>query len=406
MLSRHTIKTTSTASRAVRFVQSVYNVNEIPTAQVARKIDSLRCASSSSKTPAIQEIGTYEHLPAGSRVFSMIQPTGKIHLGNYLGAVKSWRTLSDSNADSKFIFGVADLHAFTIHQPSQNLRSHRYEAIASLLASGLNIDKCILYFQSAVPEHLELNWYLTCMTSMGQLNRMTQWKSKAQLTQHSNVLDDATVEATKAGLFCYPALQAADILLFKSTHVPVGDDQSQHLELCRDIATRFNSTYGKEYFPIPKTLLTPAKKILSLKNPEKKMSKSDPVQAGCVYVTDSPEDIQRKIKKAVTDSIQGEWTYDPVNRPGISNLLNIVSGLSDKTIAEATADVQHCKDHKSLKDFVADLIVNEFSDKRQLYNDLLQNKDYLDEVCKTGRDQARELALINIKQIKEIIGLD
>lgn len=374
--------------------------------RATRVASRVRFLSTKQSTSSIQEIDKYNDLPPNSRVFSMIQPTDRIHLGNYLGAVKSWRTLSNTNPDSEFIFGIADLHAFTTLKPATELKENRYQAIASLLASGLDVSKCVLYFQSAVPEHLELNWYLTCMTSMGQLNRMTQWKLKAQQSQTSSITDEKVMESTKAGLFCYPALQNADILLYRSTHVPVGDDQSQHLELCRNIAKLFNNTYGVDYFPLPKTLLTPAKKILSLKNPEKKMSKSDPVQASCVYVTDSPEQIQSKIKKATTDSIQGAWNYDPVSRPGISNLINIISGLTNESIDNTVANLHHLKDHKSLKDYVADLIVNEFDDKRQLYDELLQNKDYLEQVCKQGRDKAREMALVNIGEIKTIIGMD
>ncbi|CCG21923.1 Msw1 protein [Candida orthopsilosis Co 90-125] len=375
----------------------------LKTTRLARTVKFL---STKTSSPTIQDLNRYDNLPSNSRVFSMVQPTGRIHLGNYLGAVKSWRTLSNSNPDSEFIFGIADLHAFTIFKPAEELKENRYQAIASLLASGLNTSKCTLYFQSAVPEHSELNWYLTCMTSMGQLNRMTQWKSKAQQSQTSSIIDEKVMDSTKAGVFCYPALQAADILLYRSTHVPVGDDQSQHLELCRNIAKLFNNSYNVDYFPLPKTLLTPAKKILSLKNPEKKMSKSDPVQASCVYVTDSPEQIQLKIRKATTDSIQGAWNFDPVVRPGVSNLINIISGLTNESIEETVASIQHLKDHKSLKDYVAELIVNEFDDKRQLYDELLKNRDYLDQVCRQGRDKARERALINIREIKNIVGMD
>ncbi|CAK9441678.1 uncharacterized protein LODBEIA_P55460 [Lodderomyces beijingensis] len=377
-----------------------------PRSACSRLGAAVRYLSGKRSSPTVKEIGIYETLPSNSRVFSMIQPTGRIHLGNYLGAVKSWRTLSSTNPESEFIFGIADLHALTVQRPAQQLRDFRYQAIASLLSSGLDADKCILYFQSAVPEHSELNWYLTCITSMGQLNRMAQWKSKAQQAQNSTILDDAVVEATKAGLFCYPALQVADILIYKSTHVPVGDDQAQHLELCRTIARLFNSTYAVDFFPIPETLLTPAKKILSLKNPEKKMSKSDPVQAGCVYVTDTPDEIRRKIRKATTDSVQGQWKFDPVQRPGVSNLINIISGLTDRAIGDVVADLDGLKDHKALKDHVAELIIDEFDEKRQLYDDLLQNKDYLDSVCRKGSDHAREIASANIQQVKHIIGLD
>lgn len=367
----------------------------------------LTTASRSSST--VQEVSQNKPvIPSNSTVFSMIQPTGRIHLGNYLGAVKSWRTLSESNTDpsNRFIYGIADLHAITIPKDPIEFKEYRYAAIASLIASGLDTSKCILFFQSSVPEHSELNWYLTCMTSMGALNRMTQWKLKAQQLDNSSILEDNVLEKTKAGLFCYPALQAADILLYKSTHVPVGDDQSQHLELCRSIAKTFNSTYKTNVFPLPKTLLTPAKKILSLKNPQKKMSKSDSVATSCVYVTDSPEDIQFKIRKATTDSIQGSIYYDPIERPGVSNLINIVSGISNKPVDEVVKDMSSFVNHKQLKDYVTEVIISEFDDKRQLYEELMKDKVYLDSICSQGRDKARELALVNLHQVKSIIGMD
>ena len=360
-------------------------------------------------TNTVQEVSQNKLvIPSNSTVFSMIQPTGRIHLGNYLGAVKSWRTLSESNTDptNKFIYGIADLHAITIPKDPIEFKEYRYAAIASLIASGLDTSKCTLFFQSSVPEHSELNWYLTCMTSMGALNRMTQWKRKAQQLDDSSILEDNVLEKTKAGLFCYPALQAADILLYKSTHVPVGDDQSQHLELCRNIAKTFNSTYKTNVFPLPKTLLTPAKKILSLKNPKKKMSKSDPIATSCVYVTDSPEDIQLKIRKATTDSVQGSIYYDPIERPGVSNLINIVSGISNKPVDEVVKDMSDFVDHKQLKDYVTEVIISEFDDKRQLYEELMKDKAYLDTICSQGRDKAREMALVNLHQVKQIIGMD
>lgn len=376
-----------------------------------RGLVSKRSLSTASKAikGTVQEIKqTDATLPSNSTIFSLIQPTGKIHLGNYLGAVKSWRTLSESNTDptNKFIYGIADLHAITIPKNPQELKDYRYNAIASLLASGLDTSKCILFFQSSVPEHAELNWFLTCLTSMGALNRMTQWKSKAQQQESSSIFEDNVLEKTKAGLFCYPALQAADILLYKSTHVPVGDDQSQHLELCRNIARTFNSTFNTDYFPLPNTLLTPAKKVLSLKNPAKKMSKSDPVATSCVYVTDSPSDIELKIRKATTDSIQGTIYYDPIERPGVSNLINIVSGLTNKSIDEVVESLSHVTNHKQLKDYVTSVIIEEFDPKRQLYEELMKDRSYLEQICSQGRDTAREIALANLQEVKVIMGLD
>ncbi|KAG7665843.1 MSW1 [[Candida] subhashii] len=381
-------------------------LRNISSQSVAKSL-SLRYASKDASTAkTVQQISGYEHLPNNSTVFSMIQPTGKFHIGNYLGAIKAWRTLSESNVEEcKFIFGVADLHAITIPKKSTELKANRLEAMASILSSGIDPKKCILFYQSAVPEHAELHWYLTCITSMGALNRMTQWKSKQQEVE-STSSKKFLFEHTKAGLFCYPVLQAADVLMYNSTHVPVGDDQSQHLELCRAIATSFNDVYDTKFFNIPKTLLTPSQKILSLRNPTKKMSKSDKDQKACVYVTDSPEEIQTKIRKAVTDSQQGPIYFDPVERPGVSNLINIISGISNKPVDEVVKDLEGVTEHSVLKNRVADLLIEEFSKERDLYEKLMGDAAYLEQVYNQGRDQAREIASANIKQIRKLIGMD
>lgn len=359
------------------------------------------------RTRSVQTIDKIDEFPAGSTIFSMIQPTGQFHLGNYLGAIRSWKQLSETESpNTKYIFGIADLHAITSPQDPKELKSRRYEAIASLLASGLSHDKCILYHQSSVPEHTELNWYLTSIASMGSLNRMTQWKLKSHLQQNSSIYDEKVLDNTRAGLLCYPVLQAADILIYKATHVPVGDDQSQHLELCRGLANSFNHQFKTKYFPVPRTLLTPAKKILSLRNPAKKMSKSDPEQSSSIYITETPENIRKKIRRATTDSIQGKVYFDPVARPGVSNMINIISGLTNKPIDETVTDLQWIQDHKQLKDHLVELLVEEFKDKRRLYNELTQDHAYLDTICKSGTEKARQIALTNIIEIRKIIGLD
>lgn len=365
-----------------------------------------KCARSYSLS-SVNVMETIPTFPENSTIFSLIQPTGKIHLGNYLGAIRNWKDLSESQSPgSRYIFGIADLHAITIPQEPTRLREHRHEAIASLVSAGIDPEKCILYHQSSVPEHTELNWILTCITSLGSLNRMTQWKLKSLQGDSSSIFDEEVLGKTKAGLLCYPVLQAADILIFKSTYVPVGDDQSQHLELCRNIAATFNHTYKCNYFPLPRTLLTPAKKILSLRNPVKKMSKSDADQNSCIYVTESPDTIAKKIRKATTDSIQGKVYYDPENRPGVSNLINIISGLSRKSIPETVDGLLWINNHKQLKDHATELIVEEFKEKRCLFNNLMEDRAYLDQICKAGTTKAREITLVNIRDIKKIVGLD
>ncbi|KAH3688403.1 hypothetical protein WICPIJ_000616 [Wickerhamomyces pijperi] len=334
-----------------------------------------------------------------STVFSMIQPTGRFHLGNYLGAVKTWKditTHTPKESNVNLIFGVADLHAITVPKHSAaEMKELRYEAIASILSTGIDSDKAIVYHQSAVQEHAELNWILSCISSMGYLNRMTQWKSKS-----SDVGANASL-----GLYAYPVLQAADILLYKSNLVPVGDDQSQHLELCRSIADSFNHKFGKT-FPLPNTIFAPTKKILNLKNPAKKMSKSDPDKLSCLYITDEPEVISKKIKKAVTDSIMTEFKFDPENRPGVSNLINIISGLQMKSIADVEAELVGMKSHKEFKDHVTGLIIEEFTEPRLKFNELLKDREHLQRVVNQGNDRARAIASKTIKEVKQKVGLD
>lgn len=351
--------------------------------------------------------GAGRAFPPGARIFSLIQPTGRIHLGNYLGAIRNWRDIADNAPDaSDIIFGIADLHSITIPHDPKLLKQYRYEAIASLLACGLDPKKCILYHQLAVPEHTELNWILVCNTSMGALNRMTQWKLKANVESSSTIFEDDVLGKTNAGLLNYPVLQAADILIYKATHVPVGDDQSQHLELCRNIAAKFNHTYKTKFFPLPRTVLTPAKKILALRNPHKKMSKSDKDQGLSLYLTEDADSISRKIRRAVTDSVQGPVTFDPVERPGVSNLINIVLGITGRLVEETVDDLSWVKDHKQLKDHVTELLVSEFKDKRVAYEQIMADRAYLDTLCQDGARRAREIASKNMAQVRALVGLD
>ncbi|AEY95607.1 FACR089Cp [Eremothecium gossypii FDAG1] len=341
-------------------------------------------------------------LPDGAVVFSLIQPTGKFHLGNYLGAVRVWTELSeDAPAGGKCIFGTADLHAITIPKPDGNaFRQMRHEAIASLLAVGIDPTKSILFHQSQVPEHAELCWYLSTLTSMGALNRMTQWKTKANIKDTSS----EKVGAVKLGLFTYPVLQAADVLLYKSTHIPVGEDQVQQLELTRQLAQAFNSTYKTRYFREPTTLLTPTRKVLSLQNPLKKMSKSDANQNSCICVTDEPDAIRRKIRSAVTDSIGHEFKYDPEGRPGVSNLINIVAGIQKKTIAAVEADIAGFKDHATFKNYVTDILVAELRGPREEFARYMNDKSYIYEVERSGAERAGAIAAKTLAEVRAIMG--
>lgn len=334
-------------------------------------------------------------VPANSTIFSLIQPTGIFHIGNYLGAVRMWRDVSEAAPGSaRMIYGIADLHAITVPQDAGQLRANRYDAIASVLSTGIDPGRCIVYHQSGVPEHAELNWILSCLAGLGYLGRMTQWKSK------SEALANPTL-----GLFAYPVLQAADIALYKSTHVPVGEDQVQHLELTRELVEKFNKQFGRT-FPLPTTLLAPTKKILSLKNPLKKMSKSDPDRNATIFMCDDPDLIVKKVRKAVTDSISDHFAYDPLNRPGVSNMINIVSGLQRRSIAQVEDDIKSFTDHAAFKAYVSDAIIAEFETPRKRFNELCSDPQYLREIVARGNDRAREIAAATIKQVKKNVGLD
>ncbi|ODQ78210.1 hypothetical protein BABINDRAFT_168401 [Babjeviella inositovora NRRL Y-12698] len=341
-------------------------------------------------------------LPPNSTVFSAIQPTGRFHLGNYLGSVRAWRELQDSaHTDTSLMFATADLHAITVPKDPHELRTFRAQAIASILASGIDPQKCTVFHQSSVAQHAELSWIFMCHTGLGYLNRMTQWKAKAGASSESALADVMSTAGT--GLFAYPVLQVADILLYHATHVPVGDDQAQHLELTRHLAEKFNRAYG-DTFPIPKTLLTPARKILSLRDPSKKMSKSDKDQTASIYFNEEPESIRMKVQRAVTDSIQGDLYYDQITRPGVSNMIDIISGITRQTTEETIASLQHIRNHKQLKDHMAEVVIEEFRGPKKLYEQLMADPAYLDEVCKQGTVKATEIAVKNMNDVKRKIG--
>jgi len=338
-------------------------------------------------------------IPDDAVIFSMIQPTGVIHLGNFLGAINTWKQINDKKRpDQKIIYGIADLHALTIPKKdySSQLKTNRMEAIATLLSCGINPQVSTINFQSMVGGyHTELFWYLSCLAPLGYLNRMTQWKDKKS--------GDQTKE--RLGLFAYPVLQAADIMIYKGTHVPVGDDQSQHLELTRYLSERFNAMYNVDYFPSAKTLYSKSKKIASLSNPSKKMSKSSEDRLSMIYVTDSPESIREKIKKAKTDSISDTFYFDPVERPGVSNLLEIVSGFQQKTMKEVEKDVSQLHDYRSLKEYVSDVIIESLAPIRSNYTKYTNDKSYLESVIQQGYESSQEIAHKNLTDIKKIIGL-
>ena len=321
-------------------------------------------------------------------IFSGIQPSGVLTLGNYIGALNRFAKLQD---DYDCIYCVVDEHAITVRQNPADLRRRCLELTALYIASGIDPEKSILYCQSHVSAHAELGWILNCFTYMGELNRMTQFKDKS--AKHADNIN--------AGLFTYPVLMAADILLYQTNYVPVGADQKQHLELCRDIAQRFNGVYG-DVFTVPEPLISKTgARIMSLQEPEKKMSKSDPEET-FVSLLDDPDTIRRKIKRAVTDS-ETEIRFDPENKPGVSNLLNIISALSGDSMDSLVAEMAG-QGYGELKNRTADCVIAALSPLQTEYKRLIADKDYLMKVQSESAQKAAYLAAKTLRKVQKKIG--
>ncbi|XP_044752133.1 tryptophan--tRNA ligase, mitochondrial [Coccinella septempunctata] len=329
-----------------------------------------------------------DHKPR--RIFSGIQPTGSVHLGNYVGAILPWKKLQDSGED--VILEIADLHSITLPQDPKNLSQSILEMTASILACGINAEKVILFQQSSVFTHAELSWILGCTCTIARLSHLPAFKEK------SSTLKDVPV-----GLFLYPVLQAADILAYKATHVPVGEDQWQHIQLTQDLAKMFNKRYGK-CFPIPHTMITDNvySRLKSLRDPNKKMSKSDPDPRSRISLLDKPDEIQKKFKKAVTD-FTSEVYFDPERRPGVSNLISIHSIVSNKDIMEI------CRESKGLntaqyKSLVADAVIEYLKPIQTDYHRLLSEEAYILEILQNGADRAKEISCRTMQEVKDKIG--
>lgn len=322
------------------------------------------------------------------RSLSLIQPTSVPTLGNYLGAMRGWKDFQD---DFDAIFGIADLHSITVRQDPQKLRQQTQQLYAILIATGLDPDKAILFVQSHVPQHSQLGWLLNCYTMFGELNRMTQFKDKS--AQHSDNIN--------AGLFTYPCLMAADILLYQADVVPVGADQKQHLEIARDIAERFNGIYGNVFTVpdayIPKT----GARVMSLADPTRKMSKSDPNPKGTVYLTDEPNVIMKKFKSAVTDSEMSVHYAD--GKDGINNLMSIYSCVTGKTIETIEADFSG-KGYGDFKTAVGEAVVAELEPVQKRYKELMNDKAYLQECWTKGADMAQRLSQRTLDKAMKKIG--
>ena len=324
-------------------------------------------------------------------IFSGIQPSGNLTLGNYIGALRNWKLLED---DYDCIYSVVDLHAITVRQDPAQLRQRCLQVASILLACGLDPEKSLIYCQSHVPAHAELAWVLNCFTMFGEASRMTQFKDKS--AKHADNIN--------VGLFTYPVLMAADILLYQTNLVPVGVDQSQHIEICRDIANRFNGLFP-DTFTIPEGRYPKAgegAKIMSLCDPEKKMSKSDENPNGYILLMDKPEDIMRKFKRAVTDS-DSRIVMDPVGKPGVSNLIQIYAVATGKSIAEVEAEFAG-KGYGELKPAVGEAVVELLRPIREKTEDLLRNKDYLEQVYTEGAQKASYLARKTLSKVYRKVG--
>ena len=339
--------------------------------------------------------------PPPKTIFSGIQPTGVPHLGNYLGALQRWVELqNDASSDTTLIYSLVDLHAITIRQDPQQLLQWKKESFAMLMAVGLNPKRSIIFHQSGVAAHAELMWILSCQASTGYLSRMTQWKEKAAGERENS-------EKLKLGLFSYPVLQAADVLVHRATHVPVGHDQAQHLEFAREVANGFNHTFGEETLVPPETLISPAKRIMSLTDPKLKMSKSHPNERSRILLTDSEDIIRDKIRTAITDS-ESNITYDPGRRPGVSNLLEILyyteAGARYETLEDLALDTDGLT-FRVFKERVADSVEASIRPIRERYKQLMGNEQALRDAAAEGAEKARKSATMTLGQVKEAVGL-
>ena len=322
-------------------------------------------------------------------LYSAIQPTNNLTIGNYLGAIKNWVRLQN---DYNCFYAIANMHAITVRQDPAELRRRTLSLAALFIACGIDPEKCALYIQSHVPAHAELCWVLNTFTYVGEMGRMTQFKDKSQ--KHADNIN--------MGLMDYPVLMAADILLYQAAVVPIGKDQTQHLEIARDIAQRFNNAYTPTFTVPEGVYLKAAANISDLQNPEKKMSKSAENPNGSIFLTDDRDAIMRKFKRAVTDS-DGQIRYDPVNKKGISNLLSIYSVFSDKSIADAEREFEG-KGYGDFKLAVGEVVAEKLAPIQAEQEKLLKDKAYLDGVLKNGRDRAEYTANKTLNKVYKKIG--
>ena len=326
------------------------------------------------------------------RIFSGVQPTGNLHLGNYLGAIRNWVRLQD---DYECLFCVVDLHAVTVWQDPEELKANTRSVTAAMLAAGIDAKKHIIFNQSQVPGHAELAWVFNCVARLGWLNRMTQFKEKAGKNK----------ENASVGLYAYPNLMAADILLYKGTHVPVGEDQKQHLELVRDIAGKFNNDFGVDFFPIVEPLIFgAATRVMSLRDGTRKMSKSDPSELSRIDMTDDADAIAKKIRKAKTDPEplpENAKEFDA--RPEAANLMGIYAALADQDIADVCKEFGG-KQFSEFKQALADLAVAKLGPIQDDMRRLIEDKAHVDAVLADGVERARAIAEPVLAEVHDIVG--
>ena len=329
------------------------------------------------------------------KIFSGVQPTGNLHLGNYLGAIKNFVELNNDNSN-ECIFCVVDLHAITVKQNPKELRNNIRETVATFIASGIDPNKSIIFNQSAVPAHSQTAWILSCVARMGWLNRMTQFKEKAGKDK----------EKASIGLYSYPILMAADILLYDATHVPVGEDQKQHLELCRDIAQKFNNDFNAlDFLRVPEPLIKKEfSRIMSLKDGKKKMSKSDPSDLSRINLTDEEDQIINKIKKAKTDPLPMPLDLNKLSdRPEAANLLGIYSSLVNQKLEKSINDFKG-KNFSDFKKKLSEILVEKIAPISKETKKLLNDPKYLDSILLEGSIKADIVASKKIKEIKNLVG--
>jgi len=328
-----------------------------------------------------------------NRILSGIQPTGNLHLGNYLGALKNWVRLQ---AEYECLFCIVDLHAITVPQDPAALRQSTREVAATYIAAGIDADKTTIFNQSTVSAHAELGWILTCLTPLGWLNRMTQFKDKAGKNKDSVGL----------GLYSYPVLMAADILIYQATHVPVGEDQKQHLELARDLAGAFNRQFGADYFPLPEPqIMGPATRVMSLRDGAKKMSKSDTSDYSRINMTDDADTIALKIRKAKTDPLPLPDSVEAAKtRPEAENLLSIYAALTDTGLAETIAQFAG-REFSRFKETLAEVAVAKLAPIADERARILSDVASLDAILRRGAERANAIAQPNLAAIKDLVGL-